>query len=668
VRLLALLLAAAAVCSPAGARADDSVAADTLFTHAARTPISYLTTYDRDVSSGTWTQTLSYGLTRNRVAFSTNGSYTTIDLARTRGLGGGSGTFGGQLNVRAAKQWLFGLDGTFNKISSRDLVSKTSQEQNRLKLNTQYRVTPWRTMSLLAVASTEFQQDHGLTVRPLSPEQVREVPHRDANGDSIGVDSVFVHDQRDSTFMSGRQDGVTLQGDWKPKPWLQLTGDASGSRVRPVTKSNLRDFARAQDGSFLELVDRSRFESPNENQTFHTRVNFTGLRGLSTYLNLRRIHSDQQFFDKLLRNQEHLGVDQRGAVAHADYAVIRGGQLALDGTMDRSLNQYTLRSSRSSLITDRSFHTNFNYSPSWRSRGGIDFSMDHRRNERQSSGNGLTTSRSLQGSASHRASTRFGFDGTASVSLFSSKYESPILDQDNLRTYANLGAIYVVSERCSTTVHFSDTRGHIIAIDPSRSGNNNVQSTYQMDASLRLGVTPNLSIVQLYLINALYQIYDQAEADAKNVLSRIKRIDTTVTEALLPSVGLSVTHNFLFRDSGSFKRPPGGVGDRVYNVGSETYQQTLTATVNIKPVSGVLLSVAQSLGNTSTRLLSTDARTVDNRWNLTFGATVDRPVSDTGSLHGTVQHMGAYTERHNPGDPLRAQDDWVAGVSFQKDF
>src|SRR5258706_2161243 len=197
-------------------------------------------------------------------------------------------------------------------------------------------------MNVLAIASTEFQQDHGLTVRPISPEQPRERTLRDANGDSTGTDTVFVHDQRDSTFMSGRQDGVTLQGDWRPKPWLQVTGDASGSRVRPVTKGDLRDFVRAQDGSFLEIVDRSRFESPNENMTFHSKINLTGRKGLISYLSLKRIHSDQQYFEKLLRDQEHLAVEQRGAAAHGEYAIFRGGQISVDGTIDRNLNQYTL--------------------------------------------------------------------------------------------------------------------------------------------------------------------------------------------------------------------------------------------------------------------------------------------------------------------------------------
>ena len=38
------------------------------------------------------------------------------------------------------------------------------------------------------------------------------------------------------------------------------------------------------------------------------------------------------------------------------------------------------------------------------------------------------------------------------------------------------------------------------------------------------------------------------------------------------------------------------------------------------------------------------------------------------NLNGSVQHVGAYTERINPGDPLRDQDDWIAGVTLTKDF
>jgi hypothetical protein len=38
------------------------------------------------------------------------------------------------------------------------------------------------------------------------------------------------------------------------------------------------------------------------------------------------------------------------------------------------------------------------------------------------------------------------------------------------------------------------------------------------------------------------------------------------------------------------------------------------------------------------------------------------------SLRGSAQHIGAYTESSSPFDPLNEQDDWIAGVTFHKDF
>jgi hypothetical protein len=130
---------------------------------------------------------------------------------------------------------------------------------------------------------------------------------------------------------------------------------------------------------------------------------------------------------------------------------------------------------------------------------------------------------------------------------------------------------------------------------------------------------------------------------------------------------VQVIHNFLFRDSGSFTQPPGG-GPREYDVGSETYQQTLGATLIIKPAPGIQVSATQSLGNTKTYFARTKSQVVDNRWNLTIGATVERTIMGGASLRGSAQHIGAYTERQNPVDPLGEQDDWIAGVTLHKEF
>jgi len=640
---------------------------DSVLEQASLSPIGYDTSYNRDLSTGTWTQVLSYGLNRGRLALNANGSSTTVAFPRSPGLGGRNGSFGGSLFYRATGNWIWTLNGTFNRVVSTDVVSETSQRQNRLKINSQYTLTPVRAVSLTGIVSSEFQQDHGLTVRPLGQERLRLLTRYNAAGDSVGVDSIFVHDQRDSTYMSGRQDGATVLVAWNPKSWLQMTGDASGTRVNPVTTSQLRDFARALDGSAVEAVDRSRFESPNTSESYQTKVTFTGIRRMTAWANARGLHNTQQYFDKSLRNQEQLSLDQRFGILHAEFLPILGLQVGAEASTSRSLSGYALRANRSSLVTSRSVTTFLSYMPSPRSRAGVTLNLDNQKNERQANGNGTNISRLLQVSGGHRVSSRLSLDAAGTVSLTSFQYVDSILDQDNARTYVNVGGGYTVSDRCSTLVHFSATRGHTVAIDPSRSGNNNVQSTYQMDAILRVGVSRTLSIIQNYLLNAIYQIYDDTQSESRSVLSRIRRIDTTVADSLFTFASIRVNHNFLFLDSGSFTKPPGGER-REYNVGSETYQQTFGATLGIQPAGGVGLFVTQSLANTKTNFPSAKTKTVDNRWNLTFGATVQRSLPGGASITGSAQHIGSYTEARSPLLPRNEQDDWLAGVTFHKDL
>ncbi len=641
-------------------------AQDSIFDRPSQSPIMYETSYDRDVSSGTWTQTLSYNVSRGRLSFAADGNYTSIDLKGGKRLGNSSGTIGGRLSYLAARRWTLGLEGHFNKLSSEDFVSNSNQRQDRLKITSQYALSPLSSLNLQAGLSSEFQQDHTLSLRPLGVERLRLLPVYDAAGESVGVDSVFIRDQRDSTFMTGRQDGASGQVDWQVSQALRLVTDASGSRIRPTTKSFLRDFGRTTESAPIQLMDRSRFESPNDNTNLQTKLTF--LKGTTqSTLTLKRFRSNQQYFERLLRGQEHVSIDQRSGAFHLERLLVRGAQFIVDGVLDRRLSEYALRSSRTNLLSGRSLITSLAYNPSSLTRGAIDFSIDTHKNSRQASANGTNLTRFLQGNAAHRLSDRLSLDASGNVSLTRYEYVDSVLDQDNVRTYSSIGGSYRVSPRCSTMVHFSASRNHVIAIDPSRSGNNNIQSTYQMDAVLRARATQSIVIDQRYLLNAVYQIYDASQAESKNVLSRIRRIDTTITDSMFTFAVLQLTHNFLFRDSGSFSRPP-GADERLYRVGSETYQQTLSANISLKPGAGVSLFATQSLGNTRTRFPRGGTELLDNRWTLTAGGTIDRPLWGNGSVRGTVQHIDAYTERRDPGDALRAQNDWIAGVTFQKEF
>src|SRR5438093_5651238 len=403
---------------------------DSTLVQSSPSPVAYETSYNRDISSGTWTQTLLYGLSRGRMSLSASGSNSTTDFPRSAGLGGQNGAITGALSFRAQRSLVFTLNGTFNRVVSTDLVSETSQRQNRLKVSGQYNINPWRSMSLQGVVSSELQRDHGLTVRPLGQERLRLLTRYNAAGDSVGVDSIFVHDQRDSTYMSGRQDGASVQMVWSPKTWFQVTTDASGTRVHPRTTGHLRDFARALDGSPVEVLDRSRFESPNESETYQTKLSYGGIHRVLAWANVREVHNTQQYFDKSLRGQEQLSIDQRGGLLHAEFAPMVGAQIAVEGSMNRSLSEYALRANRSSLVTSQTMQTSFNFSPSSGSRASAVLNLDRKKNERQATGNGLNISRFLQVNGAYRLSPRLALDAAGTVSLFSSQYVDSTLDQD----------------------------------------------------------------------------------------------------------------------------------------------------------------------------------------------------------------------------------------------
>lgn len=649
---------------PGLALADDTIGtSDTVFTSTVvRVPINYTTSYDRDVSTGTWTQSLSYSFNRPRVALSTNGSYSIANQLGLSTQRSGSGSFFGRLDIRATKNWIFTADGRYNKSLIRDPVSESTQRQNRLKLSGTYSAAPSRALHVQGFLYSEFQGDNSLAARPRGRGLAHVLVVRDANGDSIGVDTLLV--ERDSTLTTGRQDGLTGQADWKPRPWFRMVTSAAGNRIRPTTESHLGG-VEPRSTVWQQRLEKTSGSDPNDIYQYETKATYTGPKGLVTWVNLKQSKSDQAYYDRTALNQEHYASNQRTGLLHVEQMPLRNVVLTLDGTLSRSLGEYRLRSNLNNLVSTKASRVSLNFNPSVYSRAALEFDVTFNRNERQQFGNGTNVTRFLQATGAHRLSRRLSIDGAATASLTSFQYVDSTQDQDNTRGYLNAGVGYQVSERCSTQVHFSVNRSHSVAIDPSASPNNNATTTYQMDALMRLGVTSRLSINQSYLLNALYQIYDFASAELRNNLSRIRRIDTVVADSLFPFATLQLNHNFLFRDFGSFSRNAPGA-DRTYRVFSQTYIQTVSAGLNVKPVSGVVLAAVQGLSNT--RIESSAGTTINNHWNLTIGATADRDVFGATHVSGTVQHISAYDELNATTDLPNRDDYWIAGVTLTRTF
>jgi hypothetical protein len=634
---------------------------DSVFIPVQREPLLYSTSYDLNTSRGTWTQQLNYFHNSYRASFGFDAIMNAFQPVRGLDSKGLDGSVSGRLNLRATNRWIWSVDGNFNMFSNDDKFSRTDRRQNKLQLRTQYSVNPFPQLSAVGLIYSEYQQEQsrGNHTIPGNPLQV--VDTTVAPPDTTFYRS---HSTRDSSYTSGRRDGIRGSFRWTPSPTLEVKGSGSGTHLGSTTRTLTRDFWALNAGQGATRRDSTRVttHSPTGDRRFDANIAFAGIKRTNMTLALSQLDGDQGYYLLAKRQQESVSYDSRGAVFHVDHTPLPGGQISIEGSLGRSLREYQLQT-LDGLIHSRSITGNFIlYREA--SRASLGFQAGRTRNERQITQNGTIINRSMNASAGKRVTRRLWLDTTGSMSIFSRLYEDKISDRDDLRGYVNAGGGYVVSNACSTAVHFSINRSHAVAIDPKSSGGNNVQTSYQMDAVLKLQVSRTFSILQNYQINANYQIYDFDEP--RNNLTRIRRIDTMLSDSIFSFAFVRLTHNFFFQDRGSYVRDA-GEDQRQYSVAGRLYQQNVGVTLGVRPVRGITLSATQSLSN-SRNYSPTGQGTNMNRWNMNLGGVVDRELPGGMTLNGSVQHIGEYTEMQSPLPPENVVDYWLAGVTFTKAF
>ena len=636
---------------------------DTLFSDQPKEPVSYMTTYNRDLSSGIWSQSLTYNHNSRRYAFGLSGGSNTNSGLRGLTTSGLTGDLGGNFSFKATNRWLWTLDGRANMNSNEDDRSKTTRRQGRLQLRTQYSFSASPRLTGVGILFGELQQDQSLGSRSIPGQPLVAIDSTAIPPDTTTYQS---HTTRDSSFTSGIRDGVSGSIRWTPAAWLDVNGTGAATSISSKTKTLTRDFYAVNpgDGATFVTDNLSDTEAPNGDRRFETRATYSGLRRTSMTVVLRNVDADQEYYALSRRAQEHLSYGTRSGSFHAEVVPLASSQFTVDASVSRDIREYVLQTNLTSLVKAASVTTGFMYSKA-DARGSLGFQVGRTRNDRQVSQNGTIINRSLNAMAAKKASRRLWIDATGSIGLFSRLYDDQISDRDDVRGSGNVGGGYRVSARCSTTVHFSATRAHAVAIDPSASGGNNVQTTYQMDATLRLQATRSFLILQNYQLNANYQIYDYDEL--RNTLTRIRRIDTMLSDSLFSFGFIRLTHNFFFQDRGSYTRDE-DLGSRTYSVAQELYQQNLSLTVGFRPFQGIVFTATQSLSNSRNYITSPAFDTNRNRWNLNVGATVDRPLPGDMTLQGSVQRIGEYTEMPGALPPVDVVDYWIASAQFSKDF
>jgi hypothetical protein len=636
---------------------------DSVFVEQPREPILYSTSYDRNVSRGFWSQLLSYYHNTSRASLGFDANLNTVQAVRGLESNGKDGSLNGRINLRATNRWIWSVDGRFNMFSNFDDLSKTDRRQNRLQVRTQYTVNPLRQLTGVGILFSEFQEEQSIGARtiPGAPKQVI-----DTTGATPDTTFYRSHTTRDSSYTSGRRDGISGSIRWTPAATVEVKGSGSGTYLGSRTRTLTRDFYALNPGEGATLRQDSLgiSKAPNGDRRFDTNLTFTGIRRTTMALKLNELNGDQEYYLLTKRDQEHLSYGSRGAALHVEHAPLPGSQVVIDGAMGRSLREYLLQRNLNSLVNTRTLAAMFMIFRE-NERASLGVQLGRTRNDRQITQNGTVINRTMNVSAGKRVNKRLWLDAAGNVTLFSRIYDDKVSDRDDVRGYINAGGGYSVSPRCSTAVHFSTNRSHTVAIDPGSSGGNNIQTSYQMDALLKLQVSRSFSILQYYQINANYLIYDYDEH--RNTLTRIRRIDTFLSDSLFSFGFIRLSHNFFFQDRGSFTHEA-GEQSRTYSVAQQLYQQNVGVTLGVRPFRGITLSATQSLANTRNQFPTPSQNTNKNRWNLNISALVDRELPGDMTLQGSVQHVGEYTEKPGSQPSTEVVDYWIAGATFTKSF
>jgi hypothetical protein len=606
---------------------------------------------------------MDYNRSVGRFALGLSGGSSTYEDHLGYASKNSAADFSGRVNWRATQAWVLSLDGRYSMSSTAEGSRNSSSEQrrNRLSIRSQYTVKPVEAARFVLVASSEFQQNFDLR---LSERNL-------AAADSLAPDSLGA--QRDSSFFSGRLDALRGEVNWDVVNGIKFRGIASGSRIRPTTTVSSSAFYVPEDGSTARRSLSGRTVSqPADNGSLEGMVTYAGLRATTLQLESKRSGIDQVYFDLGQLQVEQYSNDSRRHSALLQTGILNPVFVNVTASMNRSLRRYESRSNLNALVTAREVGATVNYTTP-ATTISTNLTVNRTRAEQQATSNGITLGRLLTANVTHRVLGRLWLVGLGSASLFSYQYLVPpgsnrtfsADDRDIANAFGSVGFRYAITPRCSTAINFSATRSHNVSIDATRSSGNFASTVYQINGLVRLPLSRDVTISQNYVLSANYRIFDYDEL--RNDLSRNFRIETTIADTLSRYAYLRLDHRYYFFDRGDFT-PLEDVGPLFYGVSQEQFQQILEGSVGIRPVPGVLLLAKQSLAGTQNHDIISDQRNMTKQWNLSLGLEVNRSFWGNAGLIGAVRHESRYQNLSTMTGSVNEEDDWIAGVTFQKDF
>lgn len=308
-------------------------------------------------------------------------------------------------------------------------------------------------------------------------------------------------------------------------------------------------------------------------------------------------------------------------------------------------------------------------------KGRIDFGIERLENDIDygpvSLASYIERERVLRGSLSQAISDSLKFSVRASASLkqrFFKKSDQNPRDADYLfyQVISDLDA--KLPRKISAGVKFTFKQYETISIDGTLSGDNRTESTYWVIPRFSLVPAWWLSLGQEYEIKM--ELTDFTFDENENFLDRTTIMITKAQMRFYKPLFLSIRHQYMFTDTGSYLRPPSG-GERLYARTNENFEQRLDFNVDYEPVtnfkiytySNYRFQEANRLGYVDGDLIVVSSRKYDSG---ELGIGVERKTKVT--RYGSVDLAIGWVRRFGPNLTPERREFWNIDMNVVFDF
>ncbi len=471
------------------------------------------------------------------------------------------------------------------------------------------------------------------------------------------------------TFLSGIRTSLNASSGVEKNEYADIRSHGSAQTVGLTlgydpTESLTTSFGYSGGHSLLDAVQGGDVE--NQNESFDHALDGTIKYGWDTNTletKARRSFSIMQY-PKEDETEEREQESQALGVSSV-FVPMEGLTMKFDYNYSRSQAYYRIETTKDSDVIGHSVKGSVEYAFS-EAKFTANLGSERHANEYFDFQTGDTYHDTFSASLSRDFGDRFSVDLRGRMSLLSHQYDDTKAndqDRDFFEQEGTCGLSYEPRTNISVTLNLSIKQNELIYIRTSRTGDNKTSRTYSLQPTLRMDLSPAVTLTQKYTLSADYTFYTFDHTS--NFLIRGLSMATNLDWEPMPGLSLDVAHKYTGQDEGSYVEDEFGVEH--YDRGSERDDHRVSLKVRYTFFDLIDIEAKQGLNVRRKWIIRDDVRRLSFEkydTSLTGKASIDYKLEDGSVLKISV----ARTLRDAANITEQQADVWNISATLDRTF